>query len=99
MKDRKGESKFSRDVVRNLAAESASKPVQKATLSPVAHQIASQYARNSNSPVMVSGTMRILEFLIIVLTGIAVFLIYVGPTSTAILSYSVESSQLQLWAC
>ncbi|MBA8903834.1 hypothetical protein FHW17_004754, partial [Phyllobacterium sp. P30BS-XVII] len=36
---------------------------QSVKLSPVAYQIASQYARTSNSPVMISGIMRIVEFL------------------------------------
>ena len=88
MKDRKGENRFSRDAVRDLAADAgSSKPAEKAKLSPVAYQIASQYARNSNSPVMISGIMRIVEFLIILLTGMTVFLMYVGLQRGAIFSY------------
>ncbi|MBA8904106.1 hypothetical protein FHW17_005027, partial [Phyllobacterium sp. P30BS-XVII] len=63
MKDRKGETKFSRDAVRDLASSAGSVPKEKVALSPVAYQIASQYARTSNSPVMISGIMRIVEFL------------------------------------
>ena len=88
MKDRKGENRFSRDAVRDLAADAgSSKPAEKAKLSPVAYQIASQYARNSNSPVMISGIMRIVEFLIILLIGMTVFLMYVGLQRGAIFSY------------
>ena len=38
---------------------------------------------------MISGIMRIIEFLIVVLAGIAVFVIYVGPSASALLHYSL----------
>jgi len=87
MKDRKAEHGFSRDVVRNLAPDPAPSPGSKAKLSPMAHAIASQYARNTNSPVMVSGIMRIIEFMIVALTGFAVFVLYVGPSTDTLLQY------------
>ena len=90
MKDRKAEHGFSRDVVRNLSPDPAPLSSAKAKLSPMAHAIASQYARNTNSPVMVSGTMRIIEFMILVLAGFTVFLIYVGPSANALFHYSLS---------
>jgi Undecaprenyl-phosphate glucose phosphotransferase len=89
MTDRKAESKLSREVVRNLTPDAPHTPGKKPVLSPVAHQIASQYSKDTNSPVMVSGIMRIIEFLIIVLAGIAVFIIYVGPSTYTLLQYSL----------
>ncbi|HMF66631.1 MAG TPA: undecaprenyl-phosphate glucose phosphotransferase [Phyllobacterium sp.] len=89
MTDRKAESKLSREVVRNLTPDAPRTSGKKPTLSPVAYQIASQYAKDTNSPVMISGIMRIIEFLIIVLAGIAVFIIYVGPSVYTFLHYSL----------
>ncbi len=89
MKDRKAEPKFSRDVVRSLTPDFEHSPGKKVTLSPVAYTIASQYARDTNSPVMISGIMRIIEFLIVTIAGIAVFVFYVGPSASALLHYSL----------
>ncbi|MBZ9657258.1 undecaprenyl-phosphate glucose phosphotransferase [Phyllobacterium lublinensis] len=89
MKEREAESKLSRDVVRNLAPDAKHASKEKTTLSPVAYTIASQYARDTNSPVMISGIMRIIEFLVVAFAGIAVFIIYVGPSAGAILHYSL----------
>ena len=89
MTDRKAESKLSREVVRNLTPDTPRTSGKKPVLSPVAYQIASQYAKDTNSPVMISGIMRIIEFLIIVLAGIAVFIIYVGPSAYTFLQYSL----------
>lgn len=89
MTDRKAEHGFSRDVVRNLAPDSAPSSSGKVMLSPMAQAIAAQYARNTNSPVMVSGVMRIIEWIIVVLTGFAVFALYVGPVPDALLHYSL----------
>ncbi|MCO6391936.1 undecaprenyl-phosphate glucose phosphotransferase [Aliihoeflea aestuarii] len=50
-------------------------------LNPVARQIASHYRRNTMSPVMISGLLRLSEFVLIALGGLAVFLLYTGaPT-------------------
>ncbi|PSH67878.1 undecaprenyl-phosphate glucose phosphotransferase [Phyllobacterium brassicacearum] len=89
MKDREAESKLSRDVVRNLAPDAMHASSGKTTLSPVAQTIASQYARDTNSPVMISGIMRIIEFLIVAFAGVAVFAVYVGFSAGAILHYAL----------
>jgi Undecaprenyl-phosphate glucose phosphotransferase len=89
MTDRKAESKLSREVVRNLAPDVANSDGKKPTLSPVAYQIASQYAKDTNSPVMISGIMRIIEFVIILAAGIAVFIIYVGASASTFAHYSL----------
>jgi Undecaprenyl-phosphate glucose phosphotransferase len=48
------------------------------TLNPIARLIASQYRRDSASPVMVSGVMRLGEFMLLVMAGIAVHIHYLG---------------------
>ncbi len=47
-------------------------------LNSVARQIALQYRRDTMSPVMVSGVLRLIEFGLIMLSGLALFAIYVG---------------------
>jgi len=47
-------------------------------LNPTAMQIASQYRRDTMSPVMVSGTLRLVEFALLLLAGVGVSLWYVG---------------------
>ncbi|MCG6116017.1 MAG: undecaprenyl-phosphate glucose phosphotransferase [Mesorhizobium sp.] len=47
-------------------------------LNPTAMQIASQYRRDTMSPVMVSGTLRLVEFALLLVSGIGVSLWYVG---------------------
>lgn len=47
-------------------------------LNDVARTIASQYRRDTMSPVMVSGVLRLVEFGLLTLTGLALFAIYVG---------------------
>jgi FlaA1/EpsC-like NDP-sugar epimerase len=47
-------------------------------LNDVARTIASQYRRDTMSPVMVSGVLRLVEFALLVLSGLVVFAVYVG---------------------
>jgi Undecaprenyl-phosphate glucose phosphotransferase len=51
----------------------------KAELNEMARQIASQYRRETVSPVMVSGYLRLAEFLLLALAGAALFFRWVGP--------------------
>ena len=64
--------RFSKEAVRNFkeaAADEASPP----RLNVVARQVASQYRRDTTSPVMVSGFLRLIEFALLFLSGMAVF--------------------------
>jgi Undecaprenyl-phosphate glucose phosphotransferase len=65
---------FSTDAVRAHRDEA---PAEAGKLNAVALQIASQYRHDTMSPVMVSGTLRLVEFALLVLSGLAVGLIYV----------------------
>ena len=47
-------------------------------LNATAMQIASQYRRDTMSPVMVSGTLRLIEFALLLFAGIGISLWYVG---------------------
>jgi len=70
--------RFTADAVRSVE----DKPTAAATkvdLSPLAHQIASQYRRDTMSPVMVSGIMRLLEFALLMASGAVLYAWYVGP--------------------
>lgn len=68
---------FSADAVRNFqgAADNTSPPRE---INEVARQVAAQYRRDSMSPVMVSGTLRLVEFGLLVLAGAALYAFYVG---------------------
>lgn len=91
MKDNSAKSKLTRETVRNLPPDAASSAAAKSSLSPVAYTIASQYAQSTNSPVMISGIMRIIEFMIVAVAGIAVFIMYVGPSPYSVLNYSLAT--------
>ena len=47
-------------------------------LNDVARQVASQYRRDTMSPVMVSGVLRLIEFAVLVLSGIMLYAYYIG---------------------
>ncbi|MCO4319649.1 undecaprenyl-phosphate glucose phosphotransferase [Phyllobacterium sp. 21LDTY02-6] len=79
--------KLTREAVRNLAQEDGEAKAPRSSLNATARTIASQYARPTNSPVMISGIMRIIEFLIIATSGIAVFMIYVGLSPYSVFHY------------
>ncbi|RCS23095.1 undecaprenyl-phosphate glucose phosphotransferase [Phyllobacterium salinisoli] len=68
---------FNREALTRLddAASDASQPVK---LNPTASQVAHQYRRDTISPVMVSGLMRMTEFGLVLVSGLAIFVIYVG---------------------
>ncbi len=51
-------------------------------LNPVARHVASQYRRDTRSPVMVSGYLRLVELALFALTGLAVYLYYVDTHLT-----------------
>ena len=50
-----------------------------ASLSPAALQVAQQYAAPGYSPIVVAGIVRLIELVLVVATGLAVYLSYVVP--------------------
>ena len=69
-------NRFSADAVRKHEGDSdKSQPGQ---LNETARQVAAQYRRDTMSPVMVSGVLRIVELALLVLSGATLFVYYVG---------------------
>jgi Undecaprenyl-phosphate glucose phosphotransferase len=69
--------KFTKDAVRAFAPSDADAPAG-AKLNPVAQQVASQYRADSMSPIMVTGTLRLVEFCLLALSGLTIYGGYVG---------------------
>ncbi|BCH33682.1 undecaprenyl-phosphate glucose phosphotransferase [Mesorhizobium sp. L-8-10] len=69
--------RFSVDAVRKFQDGSADKNSLR-QLNDVARQVASQYRHDTMSPVMVSGVLRLVEFALLALCGIALYGYYVG---------------------
>ncbi|WP_127597184.1 undecaprenyl-phosphate glucose phosphotransferase [Nitratireductor alexandrii] len=59
------------------------------TLGPMARNIASQYRRDTLSPVMVMGMLRLSEFAVFALAGALMYLYYVGPQTHLYWEYAV----------
>ena len=77
---------FTADAVRaHQDGEPQKEPAGK--LNPTALQIASQYRRDTMSPVMVSGMLRLVEFALLALSGLLVSLWYVGAPVAIGLQY------------
>ena len=68
--------RFSMDAVRKIDGPAPGHPAQ--GLNEVARQVASQYRRDTMSPIMVSGVLRLVEFALLFLSGVAVYCLYVG---------------------
>ncbi|AZO55247.1 MULTISPECIES: undecaprenyl-phosphate glucose phosphotransferase [unclassified Mesorhizobium] len=47
-------------------------------MNDVARQVASQYRRDTMSPIMVSGVLRMVEFAVLLVSGLCVYFYYVG---------------------
>jgi Undecaprenyl-phosphate glucose phosphotransferase len=68
--------RFTADAVRkHVGEEDTSQPGQ---LNETARQIAAQFRRDTTSPIMVSGILRIVEVALLFASGMALFVIYVG---------------------
>ncbi len=60
---------------------------RKAELNAIAEQVALQYRADSMSPIIVTGTLRLVEFGLLVLAGLVIYLFYVGVNRTLIWQY------------
>jgi len=67
--------RYSRDAVRKFQGSAATASTG---LNPMAEQIASQYHRDTMSPVMVSGTLRLVEFCLLALSGLVLHAWLIG---------------------
>ncbi|MET3521035.1 undecaprenyl-phosphate glucose phosphotransferase [Mesorhizobium abyssinicae] len=68
--------RFSMDAVRKFDGPAPSEA--SSSLNDVARQVASQYRRDTMSPIMVSGVLRMVEFALLFLSGLCVYVYYVG---------------------
>lgn len=80
--------RFNADAVRNHDG-SALDGKRKAELNAIAEQVAFQYRANSMSPIIVTGTLRLVEFAMLVLAGLVIYLFYVGINRTLLWQYPV----------
>ncbi|TIS54134.1 undecaprenyl-phosphate glucose phosphotransferase [Mesorhizobium sp.] len=68
--------RFSLDAVRKF--DSPAEGDTPGAMNSVARQVASQYRRDTMSPIMVSGVLRMVEFALLFLSGLWVYFHYVG---------------------
>lgn len=68
--------RFSMDAVRNF--DGPAEGQVPSGINDVARQVASQYRRDTMSPIMVSGVLRMVEFGMLFLSGLGLYLYYVG---------------------
>jgi Undecaprenyl-phosphate glucose phosphotransferase len=68
--------RFSPDAVRK--ADGGEKKPANVKLGKIAQQVAAQYRRDTMSPVMVAGVLRLVEFAILFVSGMTLFAYYVG---------------------
>ncbi|RWQ50556.1 undecaprenyl-phosphate glucose phosphotransferase [Mesorhizobium sp.] len=76
MSDFDPKRRFSKDAVRNFNGQAADD--SPGGMNDVARQVASQYRRDTMSPIMVSGVLRMVEFALLFLTGLCIYFYYVG---------------------
>jgi FlaA1/EpsC-like NDP-sugar epimerase len=69
--------KFTKDAVRAFEPASGGEIVG-AKLNPIAQQVANQFRADSMSPIMVTGTLRLVEFALLALSGLLIYGGYVG---------------------
>jgi Undecaprenyl-phosphate glucose phosphotransferase len=87
MAKRKPDHRFTLDAVRAFRDEQDTNGPDQ--ISPLARQIATQYRNDTMSPIMVIGVVRVLEFVLLALTGVGLWFAYVGWHPELVLHYSV----------
>ncbi|TIX10589.1 MAG: undecaprenyl-phosphate glucose phosphotransferase, partial [Mesorhizobium sp.] len=68
--------RFSMNAVRKFDGPAESEAAS--GLNDVARQVASQYRRDTMSPIMVSGVLRMVEFALLFVSGLCLYFYYVG---------------------
>ncbi|RWO58686.1 undecaprenyl-phosphate glucose phosphotransferase [Mesorhizobium sp.] len=76
MSDFDPKRRFSKDAVRNFNGPAGDD--NPGGMNDVARQVASQYRRDTMSPIMVSGVLRMVEFALLFLSGLCIYFYYVG---------------------
>ena len=78
MTDNDPAHRYSAAAIRSFSAGPAADDGKPGDLNAMARQIAQQYRHDTLSPVMVSGIVRLVEFALLVVSGFAIGLAYVG---------------------
>jgi len=90
MEDTDPARRISAEAVRKFdASEATGSGRQPAHLNKVAQQVATQYRRDTMSPVMVSGIMRLVEFGLLFLSAVVLFTIHVGIATPLFWHYAI----------
>ncbi|TIQ90638.1 MAG: undecaprenyl-phosphate glucose phosphotransferase, partial [Mesorhizobium sp.] len=76
MSDFDPKRRFSKDAVRNFNGPAGDD--SPGGMNDVARQVATQYRRDTMSPIMVSGVLRMVEFALLFLSGLCIYFYYVG---------------------
>jgi Undecaprenyl-phosphate glucose phosphotransferase len=86
--------RFSREAVQRLERPADNKPSP--DLNAVAKQVASQYRRDTMSPVMVSGVLRLVEFSLLFLSGVTIYVAYLGFFTYLAWEYTLITAGISL---
>ncbi|MGB3898115.1 MAG: undecaprenyl-phosphate glucose phosphotransferase [Mesorhizobium sp.] len=86
--------RFSREAVQRLERPADNKPSP--GLNAVAKQVASQYRRDTMSPVMVSGVLRLVEFSLLFLSGVTIYIVYLGFFTYLAWEYTLITAAISL---
>ena len=89
--------RFSADTVRKFEDPAADK-APSAGLSELARQVAAQYRSDTMSPVMVIGTLRLIEFSLLFLSGLILYVLYEGFFRNLAWQYTLTFASASLLA-
>jgi Undecaprenyl-phosphate glucose phosphotransferase len=98
MSSRQPSAMFDSTVPSAAATISRSKPKSPAPLSPAALQVASQPFVRAYSPIVLAGTVRLIEVALVALVGVIVYLSYVVPADGFAWHYVVAIAGISLLA-
>jgi Undecaprenyl-phosphate glucose phosphotransferase len=98
MSSRQPSTMFDSTIPSAAATISRSKPKSPAPLSPAALQVASQPFVRAYSPIVLAGTVRLIEVALVALVGVTVYLCYVVPTDGFAWHYVVAIAGISLLA-
>lgn len=91
--------RFSMNAVRKFDGPAESEAAS--GLNDVARQVASQYRRDTMSPIMVSGVLRMVEFALLFVSGLCLYFYYVGFFNYLAWQYpvTIAAASFLRWCC
>ncbi len=92
MLEKKPNTNFDRKVLQKLSGpDNSSASVDKVALSPLALEVAAKFRKESISPALFTGLMRIWEFAVVFLCGIGMYFAYVGIVEDHLFEYLIAN--------